>query len=262
MYKDQINLLKGDNKEIMEAMINQFGTENDEIISIPDLFDTPLSNVVVHIYTTNTGKVGRLALIRNSKDDTLQSLEDFAEENNISEEAMEQFNKDFGLPYNNIESLDDISFDIVTSLDAFDESEVAKRVGNEDAYRALFFPDDYVVKGYDMLLDNKVVSFSYASRPHNIVTEKLNYETYMGYTAKEVSSLSKEYGSSRANVIIHAGNKYELQSEDEIRELDVYKDGEFEIIAEQLYGDYGMFEGYEIFNQNNTNYILVTNWVK
>ena len=98
--------------------------------------------------------------------------------------------------------------------------------------------------------------------PRTIYTETFPQQSHNGYDCKTISSVSKKFGPSQAKYYLNHREKYEIYTEDDIRELDGCEKGEFEKIAEQLYGDYGMFEGYEIFNQNNTNYILVTNWVK
>lgn len=246
------------NKSILEKMANAFVKEDIKLEGLPRLVRSPYSNRSIVFCEDESGDVHEFNFIRNSNDATLTTLNDFASDNDIDDDVMENFNKDYGVIYNDKESLEDISFEITYSLKPYDEQKVHELIGKEDAFRALIYPDDYTIKSCGLIFKGKVLEVEFVNKEKFIYATILPSSTYRDYSAKEVSSLSKEYGINKANEIINKPDKYSLISEDGIRELDDYQDGDFETIADQLYGDYGMFDGYETFNRNDTNYVLVT----
>ena len=246
------------NKSILEKMASSFVNEDIHIDGLPHHVRSPYSNISFVFYKEDNGNVGKFKFIRNSEDGTLSTLEDFVSDKDIDNEVMENFNLDYGVNYNEKESLEDISVEITYELKSYDNKIVNELVGKKDAFRALMYPDDYTIRECHPFLDDKVWSIKYDDREKLVYDTILPSSTYNNYSAKEVSSLSKKFGVNKANEILNKEDKYGLVSEDEIRELDGCKDGDFGTIAEQLYGDYGMFEGYETFNENDTNYVLVT----
>lgn len=250
------------NKSILEKMASSFVNEDIHIDGLPYYVRSPYSNMSFVFYKEDNGNIGKFKFIRNSEDGTLSTLEDFASDNDIDDDVMENFNKDYGVIYNDKESLEDISFEITYSLKPYDKQKVHELIGKEDAFRALIYPDDYTIKSCGLIFKGKVLEVEFANKEKFVYATILPSSTYRDYSAKEVSSLSKKYGINKANEIINKPDKYSLISEDEIRELDDCQDGDFETIADQLYGDYGMFDGYETFNRNDTNYVLVTKKAK
>lgn len=249
-------------KEIFEKIISSNIEENLKITSLPLTLDNGIEGQRVTLYNDNDGDTGTVTFIRNSDDANLTSLESFATYNDIDDEDMERFNSTYGVKYSDKESLEDISFQVTYTIDEYDEREVKQFIGKPDALRALRFPDDYVITGYEMICNNKAIAFHFNQMPRSIYTETFPQQSHNGYDCKTISSISKKFGPNEAKYYLNHREKYEIYTEDEIRELDGCKDGDFETIADQLYGDYGMFDGYETFNQNDTNYVLVTKKAK
>lgn len=196
-HKDEtkeIKLLKLDNKEIFEKIINYNNNSIDRVYTILELGKSPIPDNNSSIYSTLDGKVGILSIMRNYPGSDLISLQNFADKNNISQCSMIQFNHDFGVPYNDLEDLRNIYYYIDNDIPPFDENDVTNLIGKEDAYRSLFSPDYYVIKSYDLILNKKVAVFIFEDGSRMYYTRTLPQDIYKGFKAKKVSELSKKLG--------------------------------------------------------------------
>lgn len=120
------------NKEIFEAIINQYGDYNYKLDEILDFAPFKDNHHNATFFRTNDGSIGILKT--NDLDDEFEiihgSLEDFYEDNDIDEEDMERFNDEFGLPYDKeYTSLDQINFEVWFSIKKFDEDKAKELVG-------------------------------------------------------------------------------------------------------------------------------------
>lgn len=146
------------NKEVFEAIINQYGDYNyklDEILDYAPLKDNHHNRT---FFRTNDGSVG--VLTTNDLDDEFEllhgSLQDFYEENDIEEEDMEKFNDEFGLPYDkDYTSLDQINFDVTFSTKKFDEEKAKDLIGME--LNNPFDSSEYTVIGVELHENNQVL---------------------------------------------------------------------------------------------------------
>lgn len=159
------------NKEIFEAIINQYGDYNYKLDEIMDFAPFRDNHHNTTFFRTNDGTIGLLST--NDLDAEFEplhgSLEDFYEDNDINEEDMERFNDEYGLPYDkDYTSLDQINFEVWFAIKKFDEDKAKELVGKriENPYDNTGFK----IESVDLIEDNQimVILTNYGNRIYQI----------------------------------------------------------------------------------------------
>lgn len=171
---------------------------------------------------------------------------------------MQAFNNKYGVPYNDdIDTLEQLNYDVLSNLKPFDVDEVEALVNTPDAARAAV-SDCYIIKSMELFEDNKIAVATYNDGSHAVYTTELPSSSHNGLEAEDINSLFSGVITKQAANAMTNTDKYQLYDENQVAEMAEGSNEDFETLAEELFGDYGMFDHYETFNSNNKKYVLVT----
>lgn len=246
-------------EEIFNTIINQGFKEEIKVVKHLDFAPRLHGNKSTNVYKDSDGNIGVLVIALDDDGAYYDgTLEDVATEYDLTAEDMQAFNDKYGVPYNDdIETLEQLNIDVYSSLKPFNVEEVNALVNKPDAVRAAV-SDHYIIKSMELFEDNKIAVATYADGSKKVCTVVLPASDYNELEAKDINSMYKALAPKKVNDVMANTYKYELYDESQVKEMADGSNEDFETLAAQLFGDFGLFENYETFNANNTNYVLVT----